>query len=219
MYSIIIPSKESRNLLPCVAAIRNNEANPRIMVVDDGLEILPENVRVIPGVKPFVFPRAINMGVRASIEAWPEVDGFILCNDDALLESCCGFTLLEEQGRLHPQFGVISATTNVAGNTDQFRRTTGGLRETHDLAYVCVYVPRSTFESVQWMDERYCVDYGVCDKDHAMAVKRAGLKLGVFDGCFVDHGSLTSSFRGDPTVPRSFQQNYALYKEKWGVTA
>lgn len=217
-FSIVIPSRDSRNLLPCVAAIQKREHDPKIMVVDDGLEEIPPRVNVIPGVKPFVFPRAINMGVRASIEAWPEVEGFICCNDDALLESCSGFTLLAEQGRLHPEFGAISATTNVVGNPDQFRRNIG-LRETHDLAYVCVYIPRSTFENVQWMDERYCVDYGCCDKDHAMAIKRAGLKLGVFDGCYVDHGSLRSSFRGDPTTPRSFQQNYALYKEKWGVSA
>ncbi len=34
--------------------------------------------------------------------------------------------------------------------------------------------------------------------------------------CYVDHGRLTSSFRGDPSNPRSFTRNKALFDAKWG---
>jgi len=43
-------------------------------------------------------------------------------------------------------------------------------------------------------------------------------KVGVHDGCFVDHGSLTSSFRGKPQNQLSFQQNAGLFRQKWGVS-
>jgi hypothetical protein len=38
----------------------------------------------------------------------------------------------------------------------------------------------------------------------------------LFDGCCVDHGSLPSSFRGDPSTPRSFARNKARFDAKWG---
>jgi GT2 family glycosyltransferase len=68
---------------------------------------------------------------------------------------------------------------------------------------------------VGYLDERYCLDYGVEDRDYCEAVNRAGLKVGVSDWCYVDHGSLTSSFRGDPKAPRSFARNLELFKQKW----
>jgi len=69
------------------------------------------------------------------------------------------------------------------------------------------------------MDERYCIDYGVDDRDMCMAIERAGKQVAVHDGCFVNHSSLKSEFRGGPEAQRSFQQNYALYKAKWGLDA
>ena len=68
------------------------------------------------------------------------------------------------------------------------------------------------------LDERYCLDYGVEDRDYCEQVRAAGLKVGVHDGCYVDHGSLVSTFRGDPKTPKSFQQNLALFKAKWGLS-
>jgi hypothetical protein len=68
------------------------------------------------------------------------------------------------------------------------------------------------------LDERYKIDYGVEDLDYCEAVNRAGLKVCVYDHVFVDHGSLRSSFRGDPKTPRPFTKNYELYKKKWSIT-
>ncbi len=224
MFSVIIPSKTISNLVPCVEAIRLNEPGIPIVVVDDGLDLsfLPRpdiqpTVHFIHGEKPFIFSRNINAGVRHAIELDPDVEGFVLCNDDALLQSPGGFTVMAEAVRDYPEFGCIGAVTNLTGQPLQ-RPMGVGLREVPHIAFVCVYVPRSTFEQIQWMDERYCVDYGVDDLDLCQAITRAGKKVGVHDCVYVDHGSLVSSFRGDPKTPRSFQQNYALYKEKWNVS-
>jgi len=227
MYSVVIPTRTLANIGPCIAAIQANEPNlplSSIVVVDDDetgkVQRFCEShgaTRIL-GAKPFVFPRAINMGVKAAIAVDPDVEGFVLVNDDSLLESNGGFTLLHESVKAHPEIGILGAVTDLTGQPLQRPRGIG-LRVVPHIAFVCCYVPRSTFENVQWMDTRYCVDYGCCDLDLCQAVTRAGLNVAVHDSCFVNHSTLTSSFRGDPQTPRSFQQNYALYKEKWGVTA
>ena len=87
------------------------------------------------------------------------------------------------------------------------------------FAFICVLIPRRTIECVGLLDERYCIDYGVEDNDYCQMVKSAGLRCAVYDYCFVDHGSLRSTFRGDPYAYRSFAQNQRLFCEKWGITA
>jgi hypothetical protein len=232
-FSVVILSRSLSNLGPCVSAVLENEPGlpPKaIIVVDDDetgriLSFCRSNgLSRIAGIKPFVFARNSNLGMLSAllrIDGKPireESEGVVLLNDDALLKSPGGFSLLAVSAKTHPEYGIIGVTTNVTGQVLQFQRNVG-LREVPHIAFVGVYIPGVTIDRVGILDERYCLDYGVEDRDYCEAVTRAGLKVGVHDGCFVDHGSLTSSFRGDPTVPRSFQQNYALYKEKWGVTA
>jgi GT2 family glycosyltransferase len=217
--SVIIPSRTAANLIPCVEAVRRHEPEARIVIVDDSpdLSLHPKPgwtpVIALEGVKPFIYARNCNLGIRAA-----GLDDVILLNDDALLESAGGFTAMQRAGELHPEYGVIGAVTNVTGQPLQ--RPQGiGLREIAHIAFVCVLIPRRTIDQVGLLDERYCLDYGVEDLDYCAACRRAQLKVGVFDHCYVDHGSLTSSFRGDPRAPRSFAKNKALFDAKWGATA
>ena len=90
-----------------------------------------------------------------------------------------------------------------------------GLREVPHIAFVCILIPRRTLDRVGLLHERYCLDYGVEDLDYCEASGRSGLKVGVFDQCYVDHGSLTSSFLGDPHTSLSFARNKRLFDEKW----
>ena len=210
------------NLIPCVQAIRRHEAaaNVTIIVIDDGVDWIGSNfaskvattgnaLYALPGTKPFIYARNCNLGIRAA-----GTDDVILLNDDALLETTGGFSAMQRAAELHPEYGVIGAVTNVTGQPLQ--RPHGiGLREVPHIAFVCVLILRRTIERVGLLDERYCLDYGVEDLDYCEACRRAGLKVGVFDHCYVDHGSLTSSFRGYPSTPRSFARNKALFDAKW----
>jgi glycosyltransferase involved in cell wall biosynthesis len=262
-FSIIIPSRNATNLTACVKAVRAAGETARIIVVDDGVdwpeaEILmhPEkpdnehwgwpNVFRFDGVKPFVFARNCNIGIRAAGE-----DDVVLLNDDALLESEDGFRALQtawheycggtgvslesEDGfralqtaagtmRMEDKshvFGIVGATTNLTGQPLQHRRGgphgIGGslVREVPHIAFVCVYIPRRTLNRVGLLDERYCEGYGCEDRDYCEAVNAAGLKVGVSDWCYVDHASLTSSFRGDPKTGGDFSRNFAIFKKKW----
>lgn len=225
-FAVVIPSKTVSNLIPCMEAIWKNEAKDTpIVVVDDGLspndaqrEIFrrfdKENCPLwISSDKPnpFVFAAAINKGIRKAAPL-----DVVITNDDAILETPDGFSILQQSAEEHPEYGIIGAVTNVTGQPLQQPQNIG-LREVPHIAFVCVLIPRRTIEQIGLLDERYCLDYGVEDRDYCEAVTRAGLKVGVHDGCFVDHGSLVSTFRGDPKMPKSFARNYQLFKEKWGT--
>ncbi len=257
---VVIPSKTASNLVPCIAAVRKHEPDARIIVVDDGIvwpdqveldrfRFIPQTVHFVAGEKPFIFSRNANIGIRAAGDS-----DVCLCNDDALLESPGGFSLMQKAAEEHPEVGIIGATTNLTGQPLQQRDRgpKAGLRIVPHIAFVCVMLPARTRERLAQfvgvvaedpraviddngeqigydvkvkqvfsgglLDERYCLDYGVEDRDYCEQINRAGLKVAVHDGCFVDHGKLVSSFRGDPKQPKSFARNYALFKAKWGIS-
>lgn len=211
--SVIIPSKTFANLKPCIRALRAAGENCRIIVVDDGIEweeSIP-NISVAAGDKPFIFARNCNIGIRAAGE-----DDVVLLNDDALLKSQGGFSILQKAAEEHREYGCIGAVTNVTGQALQRPRKVG-LRDVHHIAFVCVLIPRRTIEKIGPLDERYCLDYGVEDRDYCEMITRAGMKVGVHDSCYVDHGSLTSTFRGNPRTPGKSHKNRELFKNKFNL--
>jgi hypothetical protein len=213
-FSVIIPSRTFSNLLPCVEAVRKHEPAAPILVIDDGIDWsaawhLRSALTIIPGAKPFCFARNCNLGIQLC------EDDVILLNDDALLETPFGFHELEEASRAHPEFGVISAVTNVTGNLAQQPKDIGLREEPRTLCFVCVYIPRATLDRVGLLDERFTA-YGWEDNDYCRRVKDAGLKLGIFDDCYVDHGSLRSTFRGGPRAAGDISAGRAIYVAKWG---
>ena len=216
-FSVVILSENADNLIPCVRAVMANEPDlppDRIIVVDDGARAVAESklpgIRWVSGEKPFNFARNANLGVAKSTGT------IILLNDDALLLTPGGFSSMCRAAAGNPEFGVISATTNLASNPAQHPRGMG-LREDTNVAFVCALIPREAWESIGVLDERYCLDYGVEDRDYCHRIALAGMKVGISDDCFVDHGYLTSSYRGEPHASRSFERNYNLFKEKWGI--
>lgn len=210
------------------------EENAKLIVVDDGLAetgYCPESsayengafldgATILPGLKPFCFPRNCNIGIRSA-----GTHDVILLNDDALLQTHGGFTLMQKAAEEHPEFGIVSATTNNAGNRSQYPQGIGLREEPRVVAFVCVFIPRRTIDAVGLMDERFGGFmtppdgrriYGWCDNDYCRRIREAGLKIGIHDGCFVDHGSLTSSFRGDPRAAGDISAGAELYQQKWG---
>lgn len=241
--AVVIPSKTAGNLVPCVAAVRQHEPDARIIVVDDGVDWLRAgiardvtNAEVIEGIKPFVFARNANIGIRAAGDA-----DVVLLNDDALLGSPRGFSLMQQAAAEHPQVGVIGAVTNSTGAREQMPRTNGGLRIVDHIAFVCVLIPWRTRERLAnaaaivhgdvketpegltatvthpftggFLDERY-VTYGWEDNDYIRQCKTAGLRIAVHDGCYVNHSKLPSTFRGRGAG--DIEPGRRIYQAKWG---
>ena len=213
-FSVIIPSRNAENLFPCIAAVKQHEPDARIIVVDDGLSAIPDGVEVIQGVKPFVFARNVNLGILAAANT--DSDGVVILNDDALLQTPGGFSVMAQACEDYPDFGLIGATCNNVGNPNQHRRDIGLRNEPRMVCFVAVYIPMATFDLVGLLDERY-TEYGADDDDFSFEVRKAGLKIGIHDGCYVDHGSLNSSYRGEAGAGGDFRHNLKLFIAKWGV--
>jgi GT2 family glycosyltransferase len=220
-YSIVIPSRNIDNLLACVKAVRiAGEAGRVVVLWDDDAMIQDANllealdVTILHCDPPFGFARNCNIGIRAAAP-----DDVVLLNDDALLETESHF----EDLRPSDGYGIVGATTNVTGYIGQLRRHYAAQlsREVRRIAFVCVYIPRSTLDTVPLLDERFCGPgvYGGEDVDYCLRVQQAGLKVGVSDMCFVDHASLKSTFRGaHPTngAPGDIRESNRIGREKWG---
>src|SRR3954468_22561579 len=100
--SVIIPSRNSDNLEPCVLSIRAAGEDCRIIVIDDGLSRRPPGCEYLDGIKPFVYSRNVNRGINAA-----GTDDCIVTNDDALLESAGGFAAMQRASERHSEYGVI----------------------------------------------------------------------------------------------------------------
>ncbi|HEV8189448.1 MAG TPA: hypothetical protein VGP83_16965 [Pyrinomonadaceae bacterium] len=214
--TVVIPSRSMSNLIPCMDAVRQHDDCEIIVVWDRSKENdwsppRSDFYRVREVFLDFIYARNCNFGMLSSGN-----NDVILLNDDALLETMGGFSAMQQVAREHLDYGIIGAVTNVTGQPLQKPRG-WGLREVPHFAFVCVLIPRRTIARVGMLDERYCLDYGVEDRDYCESVRAGGLKCGVFDHCYVDHASLSSTFRGDPLASRSYAQNWALYLKKWGA--
>jgi GT2 family glycosyltransferase len=212
--TVVIPSRNAANLDACVASVLQNDACDIVVAWDRsrGNGWLPRGrgYRVRDVETDFVYARNCNIGIDAA-----DSSDVILLNDDALLATPAGFTAMQEQAQAHPEYGVIAAATNVAGQALQ-KPMGQGLREVPRMVcFVCVLIPRRTIDLVGKLDEEF-VGYGYEDDAYCLRVRRAGLKVGVFDGCFVDHGSLKSTFRGDTYPHAGFEQNRRIFVGKYG---
>ena len=214
-FSVVILSKNAANLQVCERAVRQCEPACRVVIVDDGLNPtsvhLPEaGCRFVSGEKPFIFARNANIGIRAAGQ-----DDVILLNDDALLRTPNGFTMMSLVAQTQPEYGVIAASCNNVGNINQHQQKGDGLRpEARMVCFVCAYIPRRTIEAVGLLDEVF-TDYGCDDDDYCLRVRQAGLKIGIYDGCFVDHASLKSQFRGNGCG--DYRPNLKKFIAKHGV--
>lgn len=219
--SVIIPSRMLSNLAPCAQAVAHHEESANTIVVWDrsnGNGSLPDvssypapSYRVREVATPFIYARNCNIGIECAGD-----DDVILLNDDALLQTPGGFTAMQKAAEENPKFGIIGAVTNVVGNQNQLPQGIGLREEPRMVCFICVFIPRRTIERVGLLDEEF-TGYGFEDDSYCLRVRRAGLKIGIFDGCFVDHGSLRSTFRGDPRQPADLRQNAAIFKQKYGA--
>ena len=218
-FCVVILSSRAENLVPCVRSILQNEprlASSNILVVDDGARALAEAllppVQWLSGVKPFVFARNANLGISAAKK------DVILLNDDARLITPSGFSLFAAEMKRHPEVGACSAGIRGAVvNPRQIASTTPHFRyEDSAIAFVCVFLPWRSYTSIGALDERF-VGYGFEDNDYCSRALALGQKIGVWDGCVVDHsGELPSTFRTRPDLSQLFEENRRRYHDKWG---
>jgi GT2 family glycosyltransferase len=222
MLSVVISSRNARNLMACVKRVVERDPSVEIIVLDDGfararedVDFLEEHCAIYPGIKPFIFARNCNQGI-----AYAGRNDVLLLNDDALLLTLGGFTALQHLASTQPGYGIIAAASNNVGNLNQNPRDIG-LRDDRMVCFVAVLIPRRTIGAVGLLDERFggtdssgAPIYGWEDNDYCRRVRLAGLRVGIYDYCYVDHATLTPTFRADGYM--SIAPGRKVFLEKWG---
>jgi len=225
MPTIIIPTNDERCWRECVAAVRKNE--PWIdywgfAAAPNGFEFgssAPSAFHLVRG--PFCFSKSVNHVIKARA---PRTDnGVLILNHDALLETPGGFSSLIAWTDAHPEYGVMSAAVRGACcNPIQtaFDPNTGGGHDVQrfgpvvdtdvTVAFVAVYIPRRTLDTVGLLCEEL-TGYGFDDDLYCDQVRAAGLRVGVYHGCVVEHGSLPSSYRTRPDCRELMDYNHRQY--------
>jgi hypothetical protein len=103
--------------------------------------------------------------------------------------------------------------TKSAGYT---RRRMGQTFALRTAAFFCVMMPRSTFESVGFLDEKFNQGFFE-DDDYCRRIEQIGLQIVCADDVFVHH-HLSASFNLLSRAERQklFNENRKIYESKWG---
>ncbi len=214
-YTVIITSQKITNVKECIAAIEKHQPGTPIIVVADGIgaevrAALPM-VKVLDGEQPFSFSRNNNAGIREA-----GTDDVILLNDDALLHTPGGFDLLAAAS---PHYGVVAAAVNGRCHNRQQKvdaRTT--MRsEPLFLAFIAVYISRSTIDKVGLLDERFQTGTWE-DNDFCRRAVMAGLALGIHGGCIVNHPEANKTFERLAAYQQILAENKKRYDAKYAPT-
>jgi GT2 family glycosyltransferase len=225
---VIIPSKNVDNLNSCLASLNVDPKD--LIIINDGLDIklvhpptknLPANagvgqvINIITGIKPFVWSRNINLGIKAAGE-----EDVVILGDDCLITAGSLYDL----ERIGKDCITSAAIDGEVGNWDQWvhycyckdqslpkEHTHLRLRFTRTpIAFVCVFLPRKILTATGPFDEDF-IGYGFDDIDYCI---RAGGPLAITDGVVVNHQMLPSTFRTDPDVNRLTEINRRIFERK-----
>lgn len=133
-----------------------------------------------------------------------------------------------------PSVGLVGPVTNNIGNEARIeiqyadmeemvlragrytRQHPGQSFAIPNVAFFCVAMPRSTYERVGGLDERYGIGFFE-DDDYCRRVEAEGLQIRCAEDVFVHH-HLSASFNaiGSEAKQALFEKNKALYEAKWG---
>lgn len=217
-FKVVILSANPKNLAECIDSIFAHEpafTADRIVVVDDGASRGWQGrigIVWVPGLKPFNFARNANIGI---VTAQADV---VLLNDDARLESRFGFSSLAYAVHGMGDIGVCSAAVRgAAGGRGQAPKTKlAAIRYVKNVAFVAAYLTKDTVAKIGKLDEQF-VGYGFEDNDYCLRAEKAGIPVGVYDGCTVGHDRPEiSSFRTRPNFTELMTANRAIFERKWG---
>jgi glycosyltransferase involved in cell wall biosynthesis len=181
------------------------------VVRDEGVrrDAFTDDIKFITGIDPFIFARNANLGIAAAGK-----DDVILLNDDALLETPNGLDQLAEAAK---GYDVMSTSVlGRVGNPNQYADGRKGIRvEEFILAFICVYIPRTTLDKIGGLDERF-IGYGYDDNDYCWRVKINAGRLGVCGDVIVNHEYTKATFKHQENFTEIYEQNRQIYLSKWG---
>jgi GT2 family glycosyltransferase/glycosyltransferase involved in cell wall biosynthesis len=174
------------------------------------------------------FAAGNNVGLAAATGEY-----LILLNNDTYVTPNWVRTLVNHLRR-NPGLGIVGPVTNNIGNEARIeigyddmqgmraaaaaytRRHAGELLPIRTVAFFCVAMPRSTYETVGPLDAAFGVGFFE-DDDYCRRIESAGLGVACAEDVFVHH-HLSASFDKLKAEARQelFLKNKAIYEAKWG---
>lgn len=185
------------------------------------------NQRVILNTKNLGFAAANNQGLEIA-----NGDFLVLLNNDTEVSPGWLRTLMSHLLR-EPQIGLVGPVTDNIGNEARIRirsKTREGMLDkarTHTLhhmgeafeirtlAFFCVMMRRTVYETVGPLDEAYGLGFFE-DDDYCRRVERDGWKLLCAEDVFIHH-HLSASFKKLGKARQELlEKNRKIYEAKWG---
>ena len=175
------------------------------------------------------FAAGNNRGLEAA-----DGEYLVILNNDTYVTR--GWLLdLTRHMRRDPKLGLVGPVTNNIGNEariaidyadmDEMQRgavayTSKHAREEFDVrlvAFFCAAMPRSVYERVGGLDERFGLGFFE-DDDYCRRVEQEGFRIAIAEDVFVHHHLSASFGKLDDEKKRElFDRNKVLYEEMWGT--
>lgn len=191
-FGIVIPNRYPDIIAPLIQSLKDFEPGVRVIIVADG-HTNDYGFEMIPYEEPFVFSKAVNMGIKALGTA-----DAILLNDDCVLLECRSLSRLAYIGCIHGNIGILSPLIKgCAGNPiqrwhekEKYWRPLQVIQNqlgTMPICFPCVWIARKLIDTIGPMDEKF-VAYGFDDDDYCMRARAAGFLTSVTTWVTVQHG-------------------------------
>jgi hypothetical protein len=191
-FGVVIPNHYPDVIFPLVQSLKRLEPDARVIVIADG-HTNSYGFEMIPYEGPFVFSKAVNMGIKALDSA-----DVILLNDDCVLLEEFSLSKLAYLGEIHQDIGILSPLIRgCVGNP---------LQRSHELktywkpfkviqhqggempiCFPCVWISRRLINTIGLLDESF-TGYGFDDNNYCNRTRAAGFHTSVTSWVTVQHG-------------------------------
>ncbi len=220
MY-LIIPSSDPNLSLTCLASVEAHDPaflGKTVIVTDEpgdfaAVQAIYPNVIIKLAPKPFNFALWTNVGIRTVYDL---DDAFFLLNDDTELLTDGGLTALEALISREGAVPILSAAIRgTSGVIDQRQVTPSSIRiMPGHISFTAVAINKGVFESIGMLDTQF-TGYGHEDNDFCQRAIDAGMAIGVYDGCVINHYKPHSTFGRSDNFADMWLLGETIYLEKW----
>lgn len=224
----------------CLESVLNDTDYPNfeVIVIDNASsDDTPSYLKNLHHPKLTIILNDANRGFSAANnQGLATARGKFLCllNNDTVVANSWLTTLVRHL-QLNPDLGLVGPVTNAIDNEAKisvgyrnlldmpawaatyYRNMNGCLEDISMLAFFCVVMPRSVFETVGPLDERFGIGMFE-DDDYNRRVQAAGFKVKLARDAYIHHWQCASfKLLGKETYLETFYENKKKYQSKWAA--
>lgn len=226
----------------CLESVLNDTDYPNfeVIVIDNASsDDTPSYLKSLPHPRLTIILNDENRGFSAANnQGFALARGKFLCllNNDTVVAGSWLSTLVRHL-QVNPDVGLVGPVTNAIDNEAKIpagyrnlldmpawaatycQNKSGCLEDISMLAFFCVVMPRSVFETVGLLDERFGIGMFE-DDDYNRRVRAAGFKIKLAQDAYIHHWQCASfKLLGKEAYLETFYENEKKYRSKWAIDA